>query len=476
MSQPFPFRAIARAIESRRMGRRLWGFGLVASLIALAGIAACRQLIGITDNPPTDLTSTLCGLAYGTSACASCVSANCCTESTACSVSAACTTYQTCIGKCNGDPGCRTQCMISDPGVAPEVSMLNACLASHCETPCGLTCGSIVERLTPPDAGAPCETCFQTNNACAAATACASSVDCDEYTRCFVACPTPDCQEACETGHDAGVALFAPVQQVYANACSKACAYGQNWNCVGHVVWPATNITAVTQTVTALDYNTGLPVPGVEICLSEDCATCGSQGSVYAAATTDMSGFWKVTLPLPAIGAFGATQPSFQGCARFSSPTIVTQWGNDGFPQTNATWNIAPSNAGTPFTPSELAEDFMAVGASWDSSRAVISMRVYDCLGTPAPDVQVASDTQDSQTVVYYSGANSATSVSTITANATGSTGIAAFINVPAPDAGAVNVRLTATPVGLGKASSEETVGVQAGVVTVVGMTPTPSP
>jgi len=56
--------------------------------------------------------------------------------------------------------------MIGDPGVAPEVSALNACLASNCETPCGLTCGSIVERLTPPDAGAPCETCFQNNNAC----------------------------------------------------------------------------------------------------------------------------------------------------------------------------------------------------------------------------------------------------------------------------------------------------------------------
>src|ERR1700722_944789 len=124
----------------------LWrlGLGLVASLSAVAGVPACRQVVGITDNPPTDLTSTLCGLPYGTSACASCVNTSCCTESTACAADPACAAYETCLGKCNGDPGCRSQCIGDNPvGTSSDVSALSACLASKCETACGLTCGAV---------------------------------------------------------------------------------------------------------------------------------------------------------------------------------------------------------------------------------------------------------------------------------------------------------------------------------------------
>src|SRR5580700_868830 len=103
------------ALSTRRSVR------LLAAAAILVGLfAACRQLVGITDSPPEDLVTSICGLPYGTNACASCVSTSCCTESTACAASAACAANQTCVGKCNGDPQCRSQCMISDPGVAPE--------------------------------------------------------------------------------------------------------------------------------------------------------------------------------------------------------------------------------------------------------------------------------------------------------------------------------------------------------------------
>jgi hypothetical protein len=441
----------------------------------MGAILDCRQIAGITDDPPVALTSTACGVAYGTGACASCVNTNCCAASTACAASPACDAYQTCVGKCDGDPQCRSLCMIDDPGVAPEVSALDACLASNCEAQCGLTCGSLVTRLTPADAAAPCETCFQRENACDPVRACASSADCDEYARCFVACPTPDCREACASAHDAGAALFAPVQQVYANACSTACAYAENWNCVGHVVYPATNITTITETITLLDYSTGLPVPGVDVCLSSQCLTCGSPGQAFArGAPTDVNGFWKGTLQLPAIGAFGATQRSFQGCIRFSSPDIVPVWGFTGFSQTNAVWNVSPTYAATTVTPGELTSNEMAIEQPLDPSRALISMRVYDCLGTPAVGVQVASDTHDPQTSIWYSGMNTTTPASAANSNVTNNSGLAIFFGVPAPDAGGVNVTLTATPVGLGKHSSEESVSVQAGVITTVEMTPTP--
>jgi hypothetical protein len=90
------------------MWRRAAGFGLFATLIALASLFACRQLVGITDNPPEDLTSTFCGLPYGTSACASCVQASCCTESTTCAADPACAAYEGCLGQCNGDLACRS--------------------------------------------------------------------------------------------------------------------------------------------------------------------------------------------------------------------------------------------------------------------------------------------------------------------------------------------------------------------------------
>ncbi|MGO9833602.1 MAG: hypothetical protein ACLP1X_05250 [Polyangiaceae bacterium] len=460
------------------MWRWLGAVGLVAAAITITSVIACRQLVGITDSPPEDLTSTLCGLPYGTNVCASCVQTSCCTESNACAASAACGAYQTCVGKCNGDPGCRTQCMIADPGVAPEVSALDACLASNCETQCGLTCGSIVERLTPPDASAPCQTCF--HSACDTARACASSVDCDEYTRCFVACPTPDCREACATGHDAGAALFGPLQQVYANACSTACAYGQNWTCVGHVVWPATKVTSITRTGRVFDYTTGNPVRGVNLCMSGGvCFACGSPDEPYATAQTDADGGYTITLPLPATGTFGQTQTSFQGCILVSSPNIVTYWAYYGSPQTQATWNVSQADSLLTFTPSEDETNSKIIGIPFDPSRANIGMRIEDCLGTPAPGVRVSLDVsedpaaqefQDSGISVYYNGAVDPEDAGSTTT----SQGVAIFLNVPAPDAGSGSVLLTATPVGLGKASSHTSVQVQGGVVVSTTMPPTP--
>jgi hypothetical protein len=265
------------------------------------------------------------------------------------------------------------------------------------------------------------------------------------------------------------------VQQVYANACSAACAYGQNWNCVGHVVYPATNVTSITEASTLLDYTTGMPVQRVDVCISYDCATCGTPGQNYATTQTGINGFYTATLQLPAISAFGGTGPSFEGCFRTSSSNTVTAWGYMGFPQTEATWNVGPAYSMTMSTPGEMATLLTAVGVpEWDSSRAIVSMRVLDCLGTPAPGVQVAINTQDPETTVWLSGASSATSASAINNNSTNDTGLAAFFNVPAPDAGFVNVALTATPMSLGKVSSYKTVGVQAGINSQVEMPPTP--
>jgi hypothetical protein len=243
---------------------------------------------------------------------------------------------------------------------------------------------------------------------------------------------------------------------------------------VGHVVYPPTKVTSIAQTLTVLDYNTSMPVAGVDICMSYDCQTCGSAGQVFAMGTTDMNGLWKGTLPLPPVGAFGATQPTFQGCVRFSSPDITTEWGYEGFPQTNAMWSLPPAYTATTVTADEFAMDVMAIGEAGDPSRAQISMRAFDCLGTPATGVQFASGASDAMTTIWYSGVNTTTPLSEPTTNATNSSGLAIVFHVPAPDAGAVNVSLTATPVGLGKPSSRESVSVRAGIDSIAQMTPTP--
>ena len=83
------------------MQRGASAFGLI---LAVAAICACRQLVGITESPPEDLSSTVGGLPYGTTTCASCVSANCSAESTTCAADSVCSAYEGCLGSCNGDP------------------------------------------------------------------------------------------------------------------------------------------------------------------------------------------------------------------------------------------------------------------------------------------------------------------------------------------------------------------------------------
>jgi hypothetical protein len=321
----------------------------------------------------------------------------------------------------------------------------------------------MAEHIAPPASAKSCEACFATN-ACTPEKGCGSSEDCDAYVRCFVACPTPDCREACAAAHPSGAASYAPLQQVYASSCAKDCAYGSNWACVGHIEWPALKSRTITQSGRVLDYSTGLPVAGVNVCFSAYCATCGSEGP-SAMAQTDADGGVTVTLQLGPGQAFGGTNTGFQGCTALSGPGIAPAWGNSGFPQSESHWTIEPVYGMLINTPAELAMNCGAIGLTCDPARSVVSMRVVDCMGNPAPDVQVALDHTDPSTTLYYGGGDAGTS----------STGLAFFINVPAPATSPpLNVTMTATPVALGRPASTQTFGIQAGINTQVEVCPTP--
>ena len=231
----------------------------------MASLIACRQVAGITENPREALTSTVDGVSYGTTACASCVNTNCETESTACATDTVCTAYEACLGECKGDPKCRSQCTIDDPaGTASDVSALSACLASKCETACGLACGGIADLITETASATSCQSCIETNtNACADARRWGTSVDGDAYWRCILACPTPDCRGMCGIANPSGASLYASFRTEYAGICSGPCAYGKYWACLGRVNWPEAKSKTVMATIVVRDYASMQGVPGL---------------------------------------------------------------------------------------------------------------------------------------------------------------------------------------------------------------------
>jgi hypothetical protein len=440
------------------MDRRVWGLGLVASLIATVGVVACRQLVGITDDPLTDLTSKVCGLPYGTSACASCVQASCCAESTACAADPACVAYETCLGKCNGDPGCRSQCIADNPvGTSSDVSALSACLASNCETACGLTCGAVAGYIAPPEAGASCEACLQSNGACDPARACGSSVDCEAYVQCAHAFTTPDWIQACATQHDAGAALYARLGNLAAGPCATDCAYGQDWRCVGHVTWPtpvATTTTVIQEAVH--DGLTAAPLANAQaLWCTEGAETLPCDHPVGQCESND-AGYCAAQVPTAQGNSTNLTgAEDFQ---TLSAPGYLTSYGYGFEPVSQATLTLAPGLSLFLFTASETAALYASVGArpQVPGTGTVLAV-VFDCQWHTAPGVQVTTDNP----AVLGGGQ--------VDGGPTTASGDALFVSVPVG-----NLTLTMTPVGLGKATGHVTFYVNPSAWTALEFGPQP--
>jgi hypothetical protein len=456
------------------MGRRIWGLGLVALLIVTTSIAACRQLVGITDNPPEDLVTSICGLPYGTNVCASCVSANCCAESNACAGDAVCSAYESCLGACNGEPKCRSQCTIDNPGVtSSDVSALSACLASNCESPCGLTCGGIADLVSEPDAAGACQMCVaQTTSNCASAKECAASGACDAYIRCFLACFAGDCRDACASANAEGAALFAPFQNdpngpltYFGGACSGPCGAGTDWACVGHVTWPSPKSPTVTLTEKIVDNQSGSPVSGLNVSICNGCPCPSPSNPLLGDAQTDDAGIYSVQIPNPSgIGNIG-----LNGCAQYHPDPdsgITPEFAYWGYPLSEAqAVDTATSTEGRTITSEETASIYGVFGVPLDPTGAPwLTLFVLDCLGSLASGVQITIQ-PNAQVPEFYNVPGGAS----LTATQTSSQGSGGFLNVPPGQ-----YTVTATPLSLGKPASQIVVNVQAGTVTGALMFPTP--
>ncbi len=99
-------------------------------------VLACRQLVGIGDEPPAGPQATSsdsgaeAGFTYGQGACAACVATSCAAQGTACAGTPSCSGLEACMSDAGVDPTKRAQCGV-DHGLGNDVATpgFEACLA-----------------------------------------------------------------------------------------------------------------------------------------------------------------------------------------------------------------------------------------------------------------------------------------------------------------------------------------------------------
>ena len=89
-----------------------------AAAIAVA-VLACRQLVGIGDDPPQGSPGTGTdagaegGFTYGQGDCAACVATSCGAQAVMCAGTPSCAALEGCMSSCGTDPRCRAECRYS---------------------------------------------------------------------------------------------------------------------------------------------------------------------------------------------------------------------------------------------------------------------------------------------------------------------------------------------------------------------------
>ena len=377
------------------------------AVAAAIGVAACRQLVGIGDEPPgaggvavdasVDGAPTCGGFAWTGGTCEACMQSHCCPEQTACRGDAICLTNLDCLAMCaGGDDVCRSKCIsLPDAVMAPVAS----CQARSCATECGLRCGGVIgwqPGLTEvPDSS--CTSCIYSGAACAANLRYSENIDCmtqqfctENCSRlddiCFDSCFASDAGRACNLG-DAGLGVAA------LNACRQACLSGPDWSCVGLVTWPATTTPKVTYALRAVSYSTGASIAGIRgrTCQQSDVPCSNPQ------VTTTSDGGGKLVFTIGAgfngytelVGPADAGDAGFAPELFFHYPPIVQSldpgWDYDVV--------LLPTDVFT-----NLA---IAAGTTIDTSLGVIYAEPMDCIGNPAPGVSFTASPLGSATPFY---------------------------------------------------------------------------
>ncbi len=447
----------------------------VAALLALA--AACRQIVGIGDEPPTNLTDAgtvkadagadaggetggeagpACGIAYAPTSCEVCLESNCCRPAKACAGGTACSALEVCLGACAGDVTCRATCVEEHRvGADPLEIALGACLAGACAKPCGISCGGFAQGFGP-DAAASCESCI-TQNDCSLGTACGTDPACLSIAWCRLTNPWGDRYQACrasflDAGHDAWTAL----DRGLLSACGTDCAMHRQWDCVGSssMATLATSSSLVGSLVDGLDQSKPTADAAVTACsvLDPSCTSALSSG------TTDADGSVTLALPAPVTGT------SVTGYFSITGSDLLPELYFWGFPLSEPTFAFTVPTMSTADRDAVTSLIASLDGGSFDlSSHALIAINVTDCTGMTAEGVQIAVSPSDPETRVFYFSGSGISA----TADSTDPTGSAIVVNVPAG-----TVTLTVTPKDLGKPSSVSQLFTRAGTITSLAQPP----
>jgi len=440
---------------------------VIAIAMFLGVLAACRQLVGIGDQPPAD--APVCGIAYAGASCEACLEQSCCTEAKTCAGSMGFSSgLEQCLQSCSspGDPTCRAKCMSGLSSVDEAENDFAACMASKCSGPCSITCGGVA-AFFGPDAAAGCQSCLQDSldSVCTTAAQCAGDADCQAALWCTQVGPFQDQYRACISAHPSGstvLSLLSDLQQP-PGKCLSACALGSQWSCVGQVS-PVTDGVSADASFSFTDFvNQKQPTAGmrVQVCNPATPPTqCSGQWG-----TTDDAGVVSLTIPASAGGAAPTGYLHMTGQQLGLEP-VLFYWG---FPSTEPSWHLFFYS----FTTDDVAGLASGSGVMVNPKRAIVALEANDCWGTyiGAPDVQFKIDPPgDSETeLLYQVGQNFS-----LTADRTDPIGNAFFVNVPVgPDGGVVQV--TATPVSIEKPSAVFPVFVQPGTITVYLASPTPN-
>jgi hypothetical protein len=221
-------------------------------------------------------------------------------------------------------------------------------------------------------------------------------------------------------------------------------------------------------TFKVVDTLSRMGVPGLDLSICLDCP-CGTAVSpVLQRAQTDDAGVvaWSVPQVLNVNGIGQGI--GLDGCVEITSPSMseIPTFAYWGWPISEPVTDRASTNLVIAVTtPDELAAELPMIDVTQDPMRGWLGGVVFDCLGSPAPGVKVTSSSNDMMISTFYYQPVGSEVESTL------SSGVAGLFNVP-PGL----VTLTATPVALGKQSSQITVNVQAATSTGFYMFPTPSP
>jgi hypothetical protein len=447
--------------------------------MSIATLSACRQIVDFRDEPqpdaqtgmptlslgqmPPDAGANACGLGYGTESCADCIRTNCCEESNTCATDTSCSPYESCAGACAGDPRCRVQCAIDFPPInSDDGPALDACLATHCEGDCGLTCGGAINANSyiggPPEEAAACESCIQANG-CDAARACGASAQCAAFRRCWDSCATQDCKTACYSFHDPGPD-WASFKDTIGGSCAVACGRGSDWSCVGRVSWPRPKADTVTFTIEVKDYVSGSTFSNVDVSLCSrmdvDCQNPVAHGS------TGPAGRVVLSFREPTVNSF----LGLDGYVQVTSPDIIPYRFYWGGPLSESHYELIDQTVGNIairlFTPNDAKQLGASIGIPYDPNATGLIAGVNDCELHASSGVQVAAEPTSPAVKEAYG--LSRTAMATDMSNP-----YALIAYLPE---GSVDV--VATPLALGKASSRQTVTVRKGWFTFIDMLPTP--